>query len=188
MAAINCAYHLTGRIFSVNCIFLYGDLATNRSLGSRARLRLSAARSGFLLRPLSARPFRGKASQGYRSAGVGPCKMAQGSGARARATRYLHSHGGIPQTCPGDFRHFGWFGRSQSPRAVSSAELPPGSAIPRFPRLIFPQPPFIEETCTKVQVKNCQATLRNLRDSNENRRQVPQNAGDSAIDGQLVRG
>src|SRR5271163_2778986 len=58
VAAVKPAYYLTGEIFSVNCIFLYGYSATNRSLGSRSRLRLPAARSGLLLRPLPAQPFR----------------------------------------------------------------------------------------------------------------------------------
>src|SRR5580658_9354958 len=76
VAARNPAYYLTGKIFSVNCIFLYGDLATNRSVGSRARLRLSPAGSGVFLRSLPAWPFRGETPPRYRSACVGTRKMA----------------------------------------------------------------------------------------------------------------
>src|SRR5271154_900124 len=73
VAAINPAYYLTREFFSVNCIFLYGDLATIRSLGSRTRFRLPATRSGLLLWPLSARPFCRKASPGHRSARISSC-------------------------------------------------------------------------------------------------------------------
>src|ERR1700722_16710331 len=123
VAAINPAYYLTGEIFSVNCIFLYGDLATNRSLGSRPRLRLPTARSGFLLWPLPAWPFCGKTAPGHRSARIGARQVAQGSGARAGASRHLHWHGGVPKTRLGDFRHFGGLGRPQPPRTISPCQI-----------------------------------------------------------------
>src|SRR5580692_11203863 len=71
VAAGTPAYYLTGEIFSVNCIFLYGYLATNRALGSGPRLRLPPARSGFLLRPVPAWSFRGKTAPRHRSPRTG---------------------------------------------------------------------------------------------------------------------
>jgi hypothetical protein len=113
---------LDGGILLGKLHFLYGDLATNRSVGSRSRFRLPAARSGLLLWPLLARPLRGKTSQRHRSARSCACKMAQRSGTRAGASRHFHPHGGISQARTSDLRYSGRFRRSQPSRTVSAAQ------------------------------------------------------------------
>ena len=194
MAAVNRAYYLTRKIFSVNCIFLYGDSATNRSLGSRTRLRLSTARSGFLLRPLyPARAFCGKTREGHRSGR--PWFWRSGTRKRSASRNFVTSSHAWWNTAGTSWRSsILWLAQTYLTTEFNEPRL---NSAPGLPAAGVSWPPhhisFCAElylaNCEKVQVINCQATLRlGLANPTAIGGQVAHNAGDSSIDGQLVPG
>src|SRR5580704_1273129 len=94
--------------------------------------------------------------------------MAQRSGARAGAARYIHSHGGVPQARLGDLRHLGGLGRTQ-PSGSIGRKIRSVVLSKAFFRIAVSNWSLATKSCPKVQVTNCQATLDLVRESNRNR-------------------